>query len=72
MEIQLFVVLFLYKYDFVLLDEVPKEVKDAGIYTAFHSFISFTQGAQLNNHAQQWLWRMKQNPERSVHEACNE
>lgn len=27
MEIQLFVVLFLYKYQFVLLDAVPKEVK---------------------------------------------
>uniref|UniRef100_A0A8C9L5Z5 Lanosterol 14-alpha demethylase n=1 Tax=Pavo cristatus TaxID=9049 RepID=A0A8C9L5Z5_PAVCR len=28
MEIQLFIVLFLYKYQFVLLDAVPKEVKD--------------------------------------------
>lgn len=59
MEIQMFVVLFLYKYEFVLLDAVPKEVKDAGIYTALRSFISFTQHAQLNNHAQQRLWRMK-------------
>lgn len=52
MAIQLFVVLFLYKYEFVLLDAVPKEVKDPCIYIAFHIFISFVHHAQLNSHAQ--------------------
>lgn len=51
MEIQLFVVLFLYKYEFVLLDAVPKEVKDLCIYLAFHTFISFIHRAQLNSHS---------------------
>lgn len=50
MEIQLFVVLFLYKYEFVLLDAVPKEVRDA-----FPIVTPFIHQAQLNNHAQLWL-----------------
>lgn len=49
MEIQLFVVLFLYKYEFVLLDAVPKEVKDQCIYVAFHIFLAFIHQAQLNH-----------------------
>lgn len=72
MAIQLFVVLFLYKYEFVLLDAVPKEVKDPCIYIAFHIFISFVHHAQLNSHAQLWLCIMKQNFERSVNKTCNE
>jgi len=51
MEIQLFVVLFLHKYEFVLLDAVPKEVKDPCVYIAFQIFLSFIYHAQLNNHA---------------------
>ena len=72
MEIQLFVVLFLYKYEFVLLDAVLKEVKDPCIYIAFRIFISFLHHAQLKNHAQLWLCIMKQNFERSVNKTCNE
>lgn len=49
MEIQLFVVLFLYKYQFVLLDAVPKEVKNPYLYIAFHVFLAFIHHAQLNN-----------------------
>lgn len=55
MEIQLLVVLFLYKYEFVLLDAVPKEVWDPGTCVAFPIFIPFIHQAQLNNHAQLWL-----------------
>lgn len=57
MEIQLFVVLFLYKYEFVLLDAVPKEVRDPCICVAFPNFIPFIHQAQLNNRAQLWLHR---------------
>lgn len=53
MEIQLFVVLFLYKYEFVLLDAVPKEVKVPCTFRAF--FMPFIHQVQLNNHAQLWL-----------------
>lgn len=52
MEIQLLVVLFLYKYEFVLLGAVPKEVRDPCICEAFSIFIPFIHQAQLNNHAQ--------------------
>lgn len=52
MEIQLFVVLLLYKYEFVLLDAVPKEVRDPCISVAFPVFIPFIHQVQLNNHAQ--------------------
>lgn len=72
MEVQLFVVLFLYKYEFVLLDAIPKEVKDPCIYVAFHISISFIHHAQLNTHAQLQLSIMKQSFESSVNKTCNE
>lgn len=66
MEIQLFVVLFLYKYQFVLLDAVPKEVKDLCLFLAFHIFKSFIHWAQLNDRSQLSLCVMKQNALRGI------
>ncbi|XP_042689405.1 24-hydroxycholesterol 7-alpha-hydroxylase, partial [Centrocercus urophasianus] len=66
MEIQLFVVLFLYKYQFVLLDAVPKEVKDLCLFLPFHIFKSFTHWAQLNDRSQLSLCVMKQNALRGI------
>jgi len=66
MEIQLLVALFLYKYEFVLLDAVPKEVKDLCLSLPFHIFKSFIHGAQPNNHSQLSVCVMKQNALRSI------